>query len=207
MASFWQKTLYYLGLVDEGDDDIPNTSVSGRAATAPTQAEVRTVEGGQSATVAPIDTSGPQVIDDGRSSIPGRRVEPPASSRRRISGDPSLAEAGVYVTDTSEDSPAQPAASRFSAESEIVVARVFGDAQLLADHLRRGTPVVLDLRSTEPEMVRRLVDFASGLTYALDGTMKRVGQGVILVAPTRVMLSSNEKQRLTDLGLYDLGDF
>jgi cell division inhibitor SepF len=201
MASFWQKTLYYLGLVDEGNDDIPDATASSRAPSAPTQAEVRTVDRAPAmaaGTAEPVAQTG-----EVPPAVPGRRVEPPAAARRRISGDPELAEAGVLVTDTGEE----PTSARFSAETEVVVARVFGDAQLVADHLRRGVPVVLDLRSTEPEMVRRLVDFASGLTYALDGTMKKVGQGVILVAPARMNLSSNEKQRLTDLGLYDLGDF
>ncbi len=53
-------------------------------------------------------------------------------------------------------------------------------------------------------MVRRLVDFSSGLIYALDGTMKRVAEGVILVSPPRVTLSEDEIRRLSDLGLYDV---
>ena len=66
-------------------------------------------------------------------------------------------------------------------ESEIIIASSFADAQQLADHLRVRRPVVLDLRETEPDTVRRLVDFASGITYALDGTMQKIAQGVILV--------------------------
>jgi cell division inhibitor SepF len=90
------------------------------------------------------------------------------------------------------------------AQAEIVVASEFADAQLLADHLRVRRPVVLDLRGTEPDTVRRLVDFASGITYALEGTMQKVAQGVILVAPARTTLSDSELQRLVDLGLYEL---
>jgi FtsZ-interacting cell division protein YlmF len=131
-------------------------------------------------------------------------VEPPSSSRRRISADPTLAEAGVYVTDTGDQETIR---SVVPGEAEIVVARTFGDAQLVADNIRNRTSVVLDLRQTEPEMVRRLVDFASGLTYALDGTMRKVGQGVILVSPPKVTLSRDERRRLADLGLYDLDDF
>jgi cell division inhibitor SepF len=89
-------------------------------------------------------------------------------------------------------------------QAEIVVAAEFADAQLLADHLRVRRPVVLDLRATEPDTVRRLVDFASGITYALEGTMQKVAQGVILVAPARTSLSDVELQRLADLGLYEL---
>lgn len=87
-------------------------------------------------------------------------------------------------------------------ESQIIVARNFSDAQALADAIRSGRAVVLDLRSTEPEMVRRIVDFASGLTYALDGKMSKTAQGVILVTPTGVVLGVSEQERLARLGLF-----
>lgn len=88
------------------------------------------------------------------------------------------------------------------ARAEILVPTEFSDAQLLADYLRGRQPVVLDLRDTEPDTVRRLVDFASGITYALEGTMQKIASGVILVAPARTVLSEDEIGRLADLGLY-----
>jgi len=89
-----------------------------------------------------------------------------------------------------------------SGTTEVIVARNFSDAQVLADGIRSGRALVLDLRSTEPEMVRRLVDFTSGLTYALDGKMAKISQGVILVSPAGVSVSSEELDRLATLGLY-----
>ena len=88
------------------------------------------------------------------------------------------------------------------AQSEIIEARTFSDAQMLADHVREGRPVVLDLRSTEPAMVRRLVDFSTGLTYALDGRMAKIAQGVILVTSRGATLGLEEQRRLAELGLY-----
>ena len=52
-------------------------------------------------------------------------------------------------------------------------------------------------------MVRRLVDFSSGLTYALDGRMVKVATGVILVTPHGLSVSVEERRRLAALGLYD----
>jgi cell division inhibitor SepF len=189
MPSFWQKTLYYLGLVDEGDDDYP-ASAPDRPQPAPSQAEVRTVEARSS---------------ENRGAVPGRRVEPPMSARRRMSADPELAEAGVYVARSGDQGPVQPPGS--SGEVEVIVARTFAEAQELADNIRDRRAVILDLRQTEPEMARRLVDFSSGLIYALDGTMRRVATGVILVSPPRVSVSAAEKARLAALGLYDLADY
>ena len=97
---------------------------------------------------------------------------------------------------------AEMASRRIDPESQIIVARNFSDAQSLADAIRAGRGVVLDLRSTEPEMVRRIVDFASGLTYALEGKMSKTAQGVILVTPAGVSLGVAEQERLARLGLF-----
>ena len=127
----------------------------------------------------------------------GRRVEPPNTGRWR----PANAEAHVETVGAATAVRPVPGGD---AEAEIIIADSFADAQQLADHLRVRRPVILDLRDTEPETVRRLVDFASGITYALDGTMQKIAQGVILVAPNRVVLGEVERQRLVELGLYQL---
>ena len=129
----------------------------------------------------------------------GRRVEPPAGARWR----PANSEARVEAMGVNQATAVRPVPGQDS-QAEIVVAAEFADAQLLADHLRVRRAVVLDLRATEPDTVRRLVDFASGITYALEGTMQKVAQGVILVAPARTNLNDDELQRLADLGLYEL---
>jgi len=94
------------------------------------------------------------------------------------------------------------AVRRSEPESQVIVARNFSDAQTLADSIRMGRTVVLDLRSTEPEMVRRIVDFTSGLTYALDGRMAKTAQGVILVTPAGSSLGVGEQERLARIGLF-----
>jgi cell division inhibitor SepF len=91
-------------------------------------------------------------------------------------------------------------------QSDILVVEEFGDARMLADRIRERTPVVLDMRHTDPDMVRRVVDFASGLIYALDGSMRKVGDGLVAVLPPRVTLSRDEKRRLSGLGAYELED-
>jgi cell division inhibitor SepF len=86
------------------------------------------------------------------------------------------------------------------------VVEEFGDARILADRVRDRTPVVLDMRRATPDLVRRVVDFSSGLIYALDGSMRKVGDGLVLVLPPRVILSRDEKRRLTTLGAYEIDD-
>ncbi len=91
-------------------------------------------------------------------------------------------------------------------QSDILVVEEFTDARLLADRIRNRTPVVMDMRSADHDLVRRVIDFSSGLIYALDGSMRRVGEGLIAVLPPRVTLSRDEKRRLASLGAYELED-
>ena len=91
-------------------------------------------------------------------------------------------------------------------QSDILVVEEFGDARMLADRVRDRTPVVLDMRHADPDLVRRVVDFSSGLIYALDGSMRKVGDGLVAVLPPRVTLSRDEKRRLAALGAYELDD-
>ena len=197
MASLWQKTMFYLGLVD--DEEIE----AAEAAAADPQPAVRTVE-----PPPPADRSQPTRVGRTSGAVAGRRVEPPAPMRRRVSENADHAEAGVLVTPgASRASGSRAFRSGRSAapdqEAAIIEARTLADAQTLADYIRDGQPVVLDLRETETAMVRRLVDFSSGLTYALDGRMVKVATGVILVTPEGSSVGVEERRRLAALGLYD----
>lgn len=194
MASLWNKTLFYLGLVDE-EDQGPEP-VDGAAAQV---ADPQSV-----APQVPIQPQSTSTVRPPGSGVSGRRVEPPQSIRRQMSSEPLHAEAGVYVHPTASGAPGYDSVARRSEpESQIIVARNFSDAQILADGIRSGRAVVLDLRSTEPAMVRRIVDFASGLTYALNGKMAKTSQGVILVSPAGLNLGVAEQERLAALGLYE----
>ena len=200
MASLWNRTLFYLGLVDEEEQATEAPDATG---------EVRPVGGGEFPAQPATPMQQPQQSTQGVSGIrppgsgvSGRRVEPPPSNRRSMSDDPGHAEAGVIVHPNAPGGFGSDPVRRSEPQSQIIVARNFSDAQTLADSLRGGRSVVLDLRSTEPEMVRRIVDFASGLTYALDGRMSKTAQGVILVCPSGVTLGTAEQERLAALGLY-----
>ena len=207
MATLWNKTLFYLGLVDEdeqGANYVDGSAGEVRPLDPPvqegTQYQAQPQTQPQQRQSAPPPPLASSVRPPG--ALAGRRVEPPSSTRRSMSSDPSHAEAGLYVHSTMGSASADMATRRIDPESQIIVARNFSDAQSLADAIRAGRGVVLDLRSTEPEMVRRIVDFASGLTYALDGKMSKTAQGVILVTPAGVSLGVAEQERLARLGLF-----
>jgi FtsZ-interacting cell division protein YlmF len=208
MANLWQKTLFYLGLVDEEEP-----GYGANPAVAPAGAAVYRAEG-QPPDAGPrrVEPTGPRVLSGSRRVEPpavrptpgGRRVEPPVARRRRPSAEGALTEAGV-IGDSGEFGAVRTVTDQ-DLESQVITARSYADAQLLADHIRANSPVVLDLRSVEPAMVRRLVDFASGLTYALGGSMRKIGQGVILVTPANVNIGRDERRRLQSLGYYQVSE-
>ena len=84
----------------------------------------------------------------------------------------------------------------------LVLPRSFNDAQQIADKFKAQVPVILNLQSSDTELSKRLIDFASGLTYALDGSMQRVADKVFLLTPRNVRLSAEERARALDRGGY-----
>lgn len=65
----------------------------------------------------------------------------------------------------------------------------FDDAQQIADRLKIATPVIIDLGNCGDDLSRRLLDFCSGLTYALEVGLHFLGESVVLLAPQGVELS------------------
>jgi len=85
----------------------------------------------------------------------------------------------------------------------LVIPKSFNDAQQIADKFKDGVPVVLNLQSSETELSKRLIDFASGLTYALDGGMQRVADKVFMLTPRNVDLSAEERAQLIEKGFFN----
>jgi cell division inhibitor SepF len=79
----------------------------------------------------------------------------------------------------------------------------FNDAQEVADRFKHDVPVILNLQTTDSELAKRLIDFASGLTYALDGGMQRIADKVFLLTPRNVEVSAEERARLIEKGFFN----
>ena len=80
----------------------------------------------------------------------------------------------------------------------IVEPESFDDSQSIADFLRDRKPVVINFENTEPDISKRVVDFVSGATYALDGNIQKVGKDIFLCVPSNVTV---------DRSKHDYGDF
>ena len=69
----------------------------------------------------------------------------------------------------------------------------FADAREVADRVMAGQPVILNLQTTNRELKRRMIDFCSGVTYSLGGGMERIAGNILLITPSDVELSADER--------------
>jgi cell division inhibitor SepF len=183
----WRRALEYFGLVEgdyieEGDYDEGDTgselALDQTAVTPREAAPVSPLRGGRGS------RRGRDDIDD----IFGD--DEPAPRRGRGRGRGSLSPA-----------PGGNGGSDFS--MHVVTPRSFNDAQQVADEFKRSKPVIINLQSTDRELSKRLIDFSSGMTYALGGGMQRIAQGIFLLTPQNVEVSAEEKARILEGGFFN----
>ena len=92
---------------------------------------------------------------------------------------------------------------RSEIQVHLVVPKSFNDAQQIADQFKDSVPVILNLQQSDTDLSKRLIDFASGLTYALDGGMQRIADKVFLLTPRNVEVSAEERARLIEKGFFN----
>jgi cell division inhibitor SepF len=124
---------------------------------------------------------------------PVRRMRPQAV--REVASDTE----GVVRTISSSPRPAVAATGAIYKSEP----KRFNEAREVADHFKEGTAVIMNLQSTEDSIARRLVDFASGLVYGLDGKIELVANRVYLLTPADVEVSAEERERLAGGGFYN----
>ena len=88
--------------------------------------------------------------------------------------------------------------SRGDVRVHLVIPKSFNDAQDVADKFKDSIPVIINLQGSDADLSKRLIDFASGLTYALDGGMQRIADKVFLLTPRNVEVSAEERARLIE---------
>ncbi len=72
--------------------------------------------------------------------------------------------------------------------------RAYSESQQIADHLKNRNSVVVNLKRVTSDQAKRIIDFLSGVVYAIGGSMQKIGVGIYLVAPKNV----NVQGKITD---------
>lgn len=89
------------------------------------------------------------------------------------------------------------------AKPTVLSPRSYNDAKQIGDTFKSRQPVIINLQDLRTDVAHRLVDFAAGLTFALDGQMEKVTQNVFLLTPANMEVDDDERRRLTERGLGD----
>jgi cell division inhibitor SepF len=186
--SVFRKAMVYLGLVDDdeyyGDDgDYYDDDTYEEHPDRAERAE-RPERSPRAASPAPSPESTPVTVIRGN---------------RHRDEEPSPAAAAPAPMARSSAVTAVPAPA---ARVHVMEPRGFNDAQEVGDRLKAGQPVILNLQGVDRDLQRRLIDFSSGLAYALSGTMSKAADQVFLLTPSNVEVSEEEKERLQARGLY-----
>lgn len=77
----------------------------------------------------------------------------------------------------------------------VVEPRVFEEVQGIADNLKNHRPVIMNLEKVDADLARRVVDFVGGATYALNGSMQKIGSGIFISVPDNVDIASELKEK------------
>jgi len=125
-----------------------------------------------------------------------------SSRRRRDEFDEIFADDEPAARRTSVLRPVGPSNGR-DVRVHLVIPKSFNDAQDVADKFKDSIPVILNLQSSDTDLSKRLIDFSSGLTYALDGGMQRIADKVFLLTPRNVEVSAEERARLIEKGFFN----
>lgn len=80
----------------------------------------------------------------------------------------------------------------------------YADATEIADHLKSKKPVVVNLEKLERDVAVKIVNFLSGAVYALGGSMQKISNGILLLAPYNVGIMGDFSDELKVHGAFEL---
>ncbi len=176
----FKKALIYLGLgPDEEYDQFAQSSDPVEAVRPVRDAAVARPSGTVHAISSPRPGSNPPVRPIGTENRPTAVAQSPADSTRTTGSAVKIVEPLTV----------KPHASSPTS---------FNEAQEIGDRFKSGQPVIVNLQGVDRDLRRRLVDFASGLCYALGGKMDKVATHVYMLTPADVEVSAAEARRAID---------
>ena len=149
-------------------------------------------------------------LDDGFEEEPAPRFSSRDSRRERRA--PAMSEESAFSPEESSDalsassfSSASSISTGFnghvvgsglsSSKQQLVLVRpeTFNDAPAIANNLREKKAIVLNLDNVDKALARRVVDFLSGCTYAVDGSVKKVAHATYLFCPSNMEITGDLK--------------
>ena len=132
-----------------------------------------------------------------RRELPSDRDRPERNSDDRHREDRHRGTRGEGPV-TSGTSAVRPVAQTQPGKVTTINIESFNDAQLIGDRMRSGQPVIVNVAGVDKELLRRIIDFSSGVVYVLNAKMERVTEKVYLLTPANSEVSAEDRRRLRE---------
>jgi len=187
LADVWEKALVYFGIADDEDWD--------EDAYYEDEVEPEPTVGRRNVRHLPARRTRRDYDDDWTDPEPTPDVQRTSVLRPRLTDS--------RMSDQRRTRNLEAVRGSGTSQVHLVLPRSFNDAQQVADRYKNGIPVILNLQSADAELSKRLIDFASGLTYALEGGMQRIADKVFLLTPRDVELSAEDRARMLERGFFN----
>ena len=167
MSGTWKRTLAYLGLVEEYEDEY--------------------------------------LPEEGEAPQPRRSPEPAAAVSRQAehTNVRRIAQSRPERAPSLAPAPGPEPAPMSGGKVHLTNPTTFNDVEEVGERFRSGIPVIMNLAGASESVAKRMLDFASGLIFGLDGRIERVGDRVFLLTPAGVDVSSEERRRLGERGFFN----
>lgn len=78
-----------------------------------------------------------------------------------------------------------------SVRQEIVVFQpgTFNEAQQVAEHIKARKAVIINMKRTDKDLAKRIIDFLSGINYAVDGQVQKIADNIFLFSPSHIKVT------------------
>ena len=177
LGDVWHRTLVYFGIAEEYEDSWEDSYESDELSFSSQADPVYVERSSTNVRRLPRRRGDAGEIDDWTTGEPKAEAES-GRSRPRAVPPPVGAVSQVHL----------------------VLPRSFNDAKQIADRLKQSMPVIVNLQEADHDLSKRLIDFSSGLTYALNGNMQRIAERVFLLTPPNVEVSAEERAKALERG-------
>lgn len=134
---------------------------------------------------------------------PGERPVPAPAAPIRAAGTDRSDQRRPARYDEPMESVVRPIPTAQPGKVHLVEPRGFNDAEEIGEKFKADIPVIMNLQDLENDVAKRLIDFAVGLTFGLDGRIQRVADKVFLLTPRNIEVSAEERRRLQERGFFN----
>ncbi|SEQ57055.1 cell division inhibitor SepF [Lachnospiraceae bacterium NE2001] len=83
-----------------------------------------------------------------------------------------------------------------SSEVFVIKPQEFDDAQTVADFLKRGKAIVINMEGLQLESAQRIIDFIGGACYGMGGELKAISASIFIAVPNNIEVSGDLREEI-----------